>query len=212
VTEEEAQALLREELGVSRETFEKLDAFRARVVAESGNQNLVSAATIPHIWARHFVDSAQLLLHTQGSNDAWLDLGTGAGFPGVVIAILRPETPVIFVESRRKRIDFLAESVEILGLNNVRLEGRRLELVESVPVSVITGRAFAPLPRLFELAHRFSTEKTLWVLPKGRSATEELETARASWQGTFHVKQSITDAEAAIIVATGVRRRKQARS
>ncbi len=211
MTEEEAQAWLREECGVSRETFEKLDAFRALVIEERVRQNLISAATVPHIWARHFVDSAQLLSHTEAGDGAWLDLGTGAGFPGMIIAILR-EAPVIFVESRRKRIDFLSESVERLGLTNVQIEGRRLELVETVPVSVITARAFAPLPRLFELAHRFSTEKTVWVLPKGRSAAEELESARASWQGTFHVKQSITDAEAAIIVASDVRRRKQARS
>jgi 16S rRNA (guanine527-N7)-methyltransferase len=211
VTEDEAQAWLRDQHSVSRETFEKLDAFRALVVAESERQNLISAATVPHIWARHFVDSAQLLMHAAEGEGSWLDLGTGAGFPGMIIAILR-DCPVIFVESRRKRVEFLSESVERLALTNVQIEGRRLELVETVPVSVITARAFAPLPRLFELAHRFSTEKTRWVLPKGRSAAEELETARASWQGTFHVKQSITDAEAAIIVASGVRRRKQART
>jgi 16S rRNA (guanine527-N7)-methyltransferase len=72
---------------------------------------------------------------------------------------------------------------------------------------VISARAFAPLPRLFELAHRFSTEKTLWLLPKGRSAKSELEAARGAWQGDFRLEPSLTDADARIIVATGVRRR-----
>jgi 16S rRNA (guanine527-N7)-methyltransferase len=209
VTEDEAQAWLRDVGGISRETFERLDAFRRMVIDETGRQNLISAGTIDQFWARHIVDSAQLLTLAPDKG-VWLDLGTGAGFPGMVVAIMRA-SPVIFVESRRKRSDFLSESVKALGLSNVRVQGSRLETMETVPVSVVSARAFTALPRLFELAHRFSTEKTYWVLPKGRSATEELESARTTWQGAFHVKQSITDAEAAIIVATAVSPRKQAR-
>lgn len=240
MTEDEARAWLRDVLDVSRETLEQLDAFRALVIAESARQNLVSAASIPHFWARHIVDSAQLLTFvgshqdttaprgvdaarsegaTEGNDNAdssaslrlganqnsWLDLGTGAGFPGMVIAILR-DAPITLVESRRKRSDFLAESAERLGLHNVTVHAGRLEAMAPVPVSIISARAFAPLPKLLDLAHSFSTEKTRWVLPKGRSAREELESVARTWQGVFHVKQSVTDPEAAIIVAEGVRR------
>ncbi len=203
LTEDEARAWLVETLGVSRETLAKLDAFRGMVIAENERQNLISVATIRHLWARHIVDSAQLLLHAPGEG-SWLDLGTGAGFPGIVIAILK-DVPMICVESRRKRIDFLAESAERLGLWHVQVEGERLEMLNPVPVSVISARAFAPLPKLLTLAHSFSTEKTVWVLPKGRSAADELESVKQSWHGLFHVKQSVTDPEAAIIVATGVK-------
>jgi 16S rRNA (guanine527-N7)-methyltransferase len=208
MTEDEARGWLTDELGVSGESLDKLDAFRMAVIEESARQNLISAATIEHFWARHIVDSAQLLPHTIASG-TWLDLGTGAGFPGVVVALLR-DAPMIFVESRRKRIDFLSESVEMLGLTNVRIHGGRLETMPATTTSVISARAFAPLPKLLDLAHRFSNNETIWALPKGRTAHEELETVKGSWQGTFHVKQSVTDPEASIIVANGVRRMKRA--
>lgn len=214
MTEEEALDWLRDRPDVSRETLERLDAFRQRVIEENGRQNLVSAASIDQFWVRHIIDSVQLidLLEPTDGAGEWLDLGSGAGFPGMVIAMFRAGT-VTLVESRRKRIEFLIESAEALGLANVRVEGKRLELVESRPCDVISARAFAPLPKLLDVAHRFSTEKTLWLLPKGRSAKEELESVRQSWQGMFHVKQSITDPDAAILVARGVSRkgRKRAR-
>lgn len=211
MTEEEARAWLRETLDVSRETIGKIEAFAAAVIAANSHQNLISTATIPQMWARHIVDSAQLVLLVERRDEGpWLDLGSGPGFPGIVIAILQPR-PVVLVESRRKRFEFLAQMAETLGLDNVSIHGGRLETLPSRPVSTITARAFAPLPKLLDLAHRFSTEKTQWLLPKGRSAREELESARSAWHGAFHVKPSITDAEAAIIVATGVSPRKKAR-
>ncbi len=214
MTEEEALDWLRDRPDVSRETLERLDAFRQRVIEENGRQNLVSAASIDQFWVRHIIDSVQLidLLEPTDGAGEWLDLGSGAGFPGMVIAMFRAGT-VTLVESRRKRIEFLIESAEALGLANVRVEGKRLELVESRPCDMISARAFAPLPKLLDVAHRFSAEKTLWLLPKGRSAKEELESVRQSWQGMFHVKQSITDPDAAILFARGVSRkgRKRAR-
>ena len=211
MTEDEAKAWLTETLNVSRETLDRLEAFAAAVVEENAHQNLVSAATIPQLWARHIVDSAQLLtFDVPHDSSPWLDLGTGAGFPGLVIAILSPR-PMILVESRRKRIEFLSDQVESLGLKHVSVHGGRLETLAAPLVGVISARAFAPLPKLLALAHRFSRKETIWLLPKGRTAREELESARASWQGVFHVKPSLTDAEAAIIVATGINPRKSAR-
>jgi 16S rRNA (guanine527-N7)-methyltransferase len=202
VTEDDAQDWLLT-LGVSRETLERLDAFRSMVIAENERQNLVSAASIPYFWVRHIVDSAQLIPLAPESG-RWIDLGTGAGFPGIVVAILRDQ-PITLVESRRKRVDFLAESAARLALLNVEIHGGRLETLPSAPYSVISARAFAPLHRLLPLAHSFSTAKTRWLLPKGRSAREEVESVAGLWQGVFHVEPSITDAEAAIIVARDVR-------
>ena len=85
------------------------------------------------------------------------------------------------------------------------VHGGKLETLESRPVGVISARAFAPLPKLLELAHRFSRDGTIWLLPKGRSAGDEVASVAPSWHGVFHVEQSITDAEAAIIVASDVR-------
>ncbi len=204
--EDEARAWLTGKLGVSRETMAQLDAFRQMVITENAHQNLVSAASIDHFWVRHIVDSAQLLsfVDDDKADAAWLDLGTGAGFPGMVIAILRA-APIHLVEERRKRHEFLAHSATALGLGHVTVHGCRVETLNIAPVGVISARAFAPLPKLFAAALRFSRKKTIWVLPKGRSAKEELESARGAWQGVFHVEQSLTDPDAAIITATGVR-------
>ena len=213
MTEEEAQDWLRKNVSVSREAQNKLVQFADAVVQEAEHQNLISASTSPTIWSRHIVDSAQLLgLHSANTSEPWpwLDLGTGAGFPGMVIAILSDQ-PIVLVESRRKRFEFLERQIEALRLKNVHIHGGRLETVETQPVGVISARAFAPLSRLFPLAHRFSRKDTVWLLPKGRTVLEELESIRSSWQGVFHVKPSLTDVEAAIIIATGVSPRKSAR-
>jgi 16S rRNA (guanine527-N7)-methyltransferase len=211
VTEDEAQAWLINVAGVSRETFDRLGALRQLVIAESANQNLISASTIDQFWTRHIVDSAQLVLMADAAPDGvWLDLGSGAGFPGMVAALMTERT-VVLVESRRKRIDFLQQVADALELANVSVIGARLEMLDDDEAAIISARAFAPLPKLLDIAHRFSRKETVWLLPKGRSASEELETITRSWQGVFHVKPSITDPDASIIVATGVSRRKNRR-
>jgi 16S rRNA (guanine527-N7)-methyltransferase len=204
----DAKAWLNEKLDVSRETLSALNHLMELVIAESAHQNLVSAATIPHFWTRHIVDSAQLLPLAQSAQPgAWLDLGTGAGFPGMVIALLS-QRPIILVESRRKRFEFLRKTALALNLPHVSVHGGRLEALETRSVSVISARAFAPLPKLLGLASRFSRNETLWLLPKGQSAQEELALIEEMWHGKFHVNRSITDENAAILVAEGVSRRK----
>ncbi len=203
MTEEEARAWLRDIRLVPRETFEKLETFAAMLLVENQRQNLISAGSIEHLWARHIVDSAQLPACLTSDEEerggAWLDLGTGAGFPGIVLAILSP-APITFVESRKRRAEFLAEACDSLGLNHVRIHAGRLETLGTAPFSVITARAFAPLPKLLSLAHRFSTQKSVWLLPKGAGAREEVASVRGNWKGVFHVEQSLTESQAHIIV------------
>ncbi len=181
---------------------ERLEALVRLLAEENTRQNLVSAASLAEVWRRHIADSAQLLIHVPRETcSPWLDLGTGAGFPGLVIAALRPECEVLMVESRARRIEWLDRARVALGLNKAQVLGARLELVPSQPVRVISARAFAPLPRLLELSARFSTADTIWLLPKGRSAPQELQEL-SGWQHRFHVEQSLTDAEAGVIVGT----------
>ncbi|MEZ5734439.1 MAG: 16S rRNA (guanine(527)-N(7))-methyltransferase RsmG [Novosphingobium sp.] len=177
----------------------RLERFVTLLAEENERQNLVSTASLGEVWRRHIVDSAQLLVHVPRGTSPWLDLGTGAGLPGLVIAALRPECEVLMVESRAKRIEWLDRTRIALGLDRARVLGSRLEQVETCKVGVISARAFAPLERLLTLSARFSTSDTLWVLPKGRSAQQELENLRG-WRHTFHVKQSVTEPQAGIIV------------
>lgn len=199
MTEEEARQWLADSLDVSRETFELLDAFTAFLKKEAAQQNLVSAATLDHIWARHIVDSAQLLKFAP-ADGTWLDLGSGAGFPGIIIATLSGHH-VTLVESRAKRVEYLHRAIALLQLETrVVVQGMALERLETAPFSVISARAFAPLPRLLTLAHRFSVDKTIWLLPKGRNAANELHDASDDWIFDFAVEASITDGDAGILV------------
>jgi 16S rRNA (guanine527-N7)-methyltransferase len=210
MTENEAIAWLQAQLHVSRETLEALEAFVAFLKREAESQNLISASTLDHIWSRHIVDSAQLLLFTDTSAPPsnWLDLGSGAGFPGLVIALLTNHH-VTLVESRARRIDYLQRAVEMLDLTHrVKVAGVTLERLETAPFSVISARAFAPLPKLFDLAARFATNNTLWLLPKGRNAKAEWEGAQALWDGNFQIMDSVTDQEAGILVGTLLGKRK----
>lgn len=180
--------------------LEQLELLQALLTEENQRQNLVAAASLPQIWQRHFADSAQLLSHVpRETRSPWIDLGTGAGFPGLVIAIVRRDVPVFAVESRPRRIAWLAHVREKLGLDQLTIVGSRLETVDTFAAGVISARAFAPLDRLLELSVRFSTADTIWVLPKGRSARDEVA-GLSRWQHTFHVEQSLTDPDAGIVV------------
>lgn len=203
MTEEEARAAIAST--VPRETVEKLDQLIALVKDEMSRQNLIAASTVDHIWVRHILDSAQLLPLAPDGATKWIDLGSGAGFPGMVIALLRDTMAVTLVESRRKRIDFLSFMAEQLGIaHRVHVAGVRLETLVPSPHDVISARAFAPLDRLLPLAQPFAREETVWLLPKGRSAASELEAVTGTWQAEFSIVPSITDPEASIIVASKV--------
>lgn len=198
--ESEARAWLERRGDFSTLAGERLEKLRSLLIEENQNQNLVSAPSLDHIWLRHFADSAQLIDYVpRETTGSWLDLGTGAGFPGLVIAILRPDAETVMVESRARRIDWLDRAIEALGLKNAKLYGSRLENVDDRPFCAISARAFAPLPKLLDLSARFSTAETTWLLPKGRSARQELDDLRG-WNHMFHVEQSLTDPEAGVIV------------
>ena len=189
---------------VSRETFEKLEAYAALLRQENHRQNLVSASTVEHLWERHILDSAQLARFEPRLGASWVDIGSGAGLPGVVIACM-VEGPVTLIEPRRLRAEFLHNVCESLRIDATVFAGK-VERAEG-KYDVITARAVAALPRFLEISSHLSTRNTVWALPKGRSAAVELAEARRSWQGTFHVEQSVTDAESFIVVGTGVRAR-----
>jgi 16S rRNA (guanine527-N7)-methyltransferase len=204
VTEEEARAWIEAHFDVPRETWARLERYVAILLCAMDEQNLIAESTRMHVWARHIVDCAQLIPLAEGASGEWVDLGAGAGLPGIVVAILSDQ-PVLLIESRRKRIDFLSSAIDDLGLSNAVLFGGRVKAVPPRQAAVISARAYAPLPKLLQSALHLSGDNTLWVLPKGRNAQNELEAARPSWQGVFHVERSVTDADSAVIVARSVK-------
>lgn len=209
MTEDEARQWLEDR--VSRETMQRLDHLVALVRSEGERQNLISASTVPQIWSRHIVDSAQLL-DSAPEAGRWIDLGSGAGFPGLVVAIIGSHE-VTLAEARTRRVMFLRDAVEQLDLHSsVTIEAGRIEMLEATAFDVISARAFAPLDRLLPSALHLSGPSTRWVLPKGRGAQAELDTVRRSWQGDFRIVPSVTDPAAAIIVAEQVRIRRGVRN
>lgn len=202
MTEDEARDWIRTRTDVSRET--RLAAFVDLLRDEATRQNLVSPSTLEQIWARHIVDSAQLLEHIDPGG-LWLDIGSGAGLPGIVLAILRDD-PVELVESRKLRTAFLQHCADTLGLTNVTIHTAKVERTKG-RASVITARAVGTLDTLFRIARHRSDRSTIWVLPKGRNAQSEVEDAQLWWQGSFHVEPSVTAPDSLIIVAKEVRPR-----
>ena len=191
---------IRSRLGVTDAQIEQLNKFVHMLLEEAEEQNLIAAATRPIIWSRHILDSAQLLYHVpRETSMTWIDLGSGAGLPGIVLAILRPADQFTLVERRPLRVSWLERAIVELELRNARVCGTAVAAVPEKKFDVITARAFAPMPKLLAMAGRFATKDTLWLLPKGRSANDEVA-AIPSWQKTFHVEPSVTDSESGIVV------------
>lgn len=198
---EEAQAYCAQRC--DQAALERFEAFLEMLASENERQNLVSTASLADAWTRHLADSLQLLDHVPRETSPWLDLGTGAGFPGLVVALARPDLEVVLVESRKRRVEWLEHVCRHFGLSKCRVVGARLETIDSLPAAVISARAFAPLEKLLRLSARFSTPDTTWLLPKGRSAAQELQEQSQAIQAMFHVEQSATNPEAAIIIGHG---------
>jgi 16S rRNA (guanine527-N7)-methyltransferase len=197
---ERLESLLQVE--VSRETFDRLATYVELLLTENERQNLIAPSTASSVWERHILDSAQLLPLGKGR---WLDIGTGPGLPGLVIAILAP-SPVTLCEPRSLRVQFLRDVVAQLGLANVAIvHGKSSSVVGEF--DTITARAVASTDKLFSMARRLSHRDTVFVLPKGRSAQSELDETRKSWQGNFRLEPSATSADASILVASGVQPR-----
>jgi len=193
-------------IDVSRETRARLERYVALLIEENQRQNLIGRSTIDEIWQRHIADSAQLARFAPRPDSSWLDIGSGAGLPGMVIAILT-EGPVTLAEPRKLRADFLDRVTRDLGLDQrVTIRAAKAERITG-NFDVITARAVGSLGNLLAISQHLSTDKTIWVLPKGKSAQSELDDARQAWQGEFRLEPSATSGEAAILVAAGIRRK-----
>jgi 16S rRNA (guanine527-N7)-methyltransferase len=191
---------------VSRETFELIQRYEQLLRAEAKRQNLVSASTLDSLWARHILDSAQLVRFEPFGGASWVDVGSGAGLPGIVIALL-VSGPVLLVEPRRLRAQFLESVIHELQLSQrVSVAATKAEKVDG-RFDVITARAVASVDRLLKISTHLSTRNTVWALPKGRSAQSELAEARRNWHCNAESVPSCTDPGSEILVLRNVKAR-----
>ena len=202
MTEEEAKDWVRSRF--TPEILEKLALFAELVTDENTRQNLIAPATMAAIWSRHIVDSLQLGDLANAPEGNWLDVGTGAGFPGLVLAIAYPSFTFTLAEPRKRRAEFLAHAAGELGLRNVTVSAGRAETLKSPAFCHITARAVASVGELLRLTAHLRRKDTVYILPRGRRGAEEVESLRREWQGLFHVEQSLTDPASAIVIASGV--------
>lgn len=203
MTEEEARDWVSKRFGATAEA--QLARFADLLVIASATQNLVAASTHATVWSRHIADSAQLVPLAAAVPGLWIDVGSGAGLPGLVAAMLSGRQTTL-IEPRPRRAGFLRDAITALNLSDrVTVVVERVERF-SAAAAVISARAVAPLDRLLTASVHCSTIDTLWLLPKGRTARNEVESLGGAWHGLFHVERSLTDPDSLIIVAKGVAR------
>jgi 16S rRNA (guanine527-N7)-methyltransferase len=176
---------------VSRETLARLQIYADLLVTWSARINLVGRATLDDLWRRHFLDSAQLLRLLPAGAKSLVDLGSGAGFPGLVLAILgMPRVELVEADSRKAA--FLREAARVTG-TAVMVRGCRIEAVPPHAVDVVTARGCAPLEKLLSLSGRFIGSHTTCLFLKGARAEEELTEAGKAWTMTVSRHPSRAD-------------------
>lgn len=191
---------------VSRETMDRLAAYLALLEKWNRAINLVSKATLADPWRRHFLDSAQLLPHLPGSPVTVLDLGSGAGFPGLVLAILGGERLAAhLVESDARKAAFLREAARVTG-TAATIHNRRIEELGPFAVDVVTARALAPIAAILDLAAPFVAEQTQLLLLKGGQTHKELTEAQKNWTINANLHPSRSDPSGFIVQIREARR------
>jgi 16S rRNA (guanine527-N7)-methyltransferase len=189
---------------VPRETLHRLKTFAELLLRWNPRINLVSRADEALLMERHIGDALQLIPWMPADIDRAIDLGSGGGFPGLVLSIA---TDVHFdlVEADKRKAAFLREASRETHAPST-IHAVRVEAAELAPAPLITARAFAPLPRLLELGHRFVMPGGIFLLPKGKTADQELTQARAEWNMKVERFASSTDTEATILRLSEVTR------
>ncbi len=196
---------------VSRETLARLDIIAELLVHWQKTINLVAPATLPQLWTRHIADSLQLVSHVPQKPLLWADLGSGGGFPGLVVAAVlaeRPGSQVKLVESDTRKAAFLREAARRTGLP-VSVHPQRIEQVAAslAPgTNVVSARALAPLPKLLDLAAPFLEAGALGVFPKGKDAEGELTAARKGWTLDVELRESRSDPDGRVLLVTRAER------
>jgi 16S rRNA (guanine527-N7)-methyltransferase len=191
-------------MAVSRETAERLEAYAALIHKWTHRINLVGRATIDEIHDRHIGDCRQVAELLPDGAATCADLGSGAGLPGLVIAICRPEMRVTCVESDRRKASFMAQAIRVLSLD-AKVVCTRIEAVPPLGSDVVTARALAPLPRRLDHVHRHLGPDGTALLMKGLRWQEELEAARTSWHFSLEAAPSRTEPSAVILSIGGLR-------
>ena len=187
---------------VSRETIELLKQLRVLVEKWNKSINLISKSTVPEIWSRHILDSAQIFYARNKRFKRWLDIGSGAGFPGLVVSILAQDNningEIVLVDSDTRKCAFLSTVKRELSLN-LYIINNRIELCERQEADVISARALTDLSNLLELSFNHMNDDSTLIFAKGKSWREELFVAQKTWNFSWEAVTSITDPKSVVL-------------
>lgn len=188
---------------VSHETFEKLELYHHSLVEWQSRMNLVSNSSLEDAWERHFADSAQLYKFIPDEAKTLVDIGSGAGFPAMVLAVMAenrtPSLKITMVESIAKKTLYLKHVKEITAVD-VNILNRRIENLREKTFDVITARAVIALKDLLVYAHPLFRKNTLCIFPKGKNFQAEIDEAKKAWFFTYEAIPSQTSTESVILL------------
>lgn len=205
MTEREDRAAFLAANNVSRETLDRLDRIISKLDVWRQKSNLIGPKEWPQIWTRHVADSWQLLSHIP-ETARLVDLGSGAGFPGLMIAADRPAGHVTLMESVGKKCAFLNAAIDAAGLSASVWQGR-IETAPPIKADIVTARAFAPMPQLLEYAAPWLRKGAIGLFPKGERWKEELTEARQRWNFAYEAIPSRIGGSGVILILREVARR-----
>jgi len=194
---------------VSRETLDRLTAYAELLVKWNPAINLVSKASLDSLWSRHMLDSVHVFRSISSPAGLWADLGSGGGFPGLVVAILAiesaPDLQVVLVESDTRKAAFLSTVARATGAK-VRVIADRIEKVAPLGCDIISARALAPLVDLLGYADLHLKPGGTAIFPKGATAAAEIDAARRLWRFDLVTLRSQTDPDASLLRITELTR------
>lgn len=197
---------------VSRETLSRLETFVKLLTEWQQRLNLVSNRSLADVWQRHIADSAQLFEYIDKENAIVYDFGSGAGFPGMVLAVLAAESKLHLklklIESTTKKTVFLNVVKEALNLENVEVINNRIENLKFSPADYITSRALAALPEILAYAYPLSSSRTKLILPKGRTYQAELGDAQKKWNFKHRIIPNKISSDGVILMVENLRRKR----
>lgn len=195
---------------VSRETFKTLSDFVDILTDWQAKMNLVSSKSLPEIWTRHIADSLELYQYLNADAKRVYDIGSGAGFPAIVLAVAaqgeKRQTSFKLIESITKKTAYLNDVKNKLGLKNVEIINDRSENLKLPPANFVTARAVANLNKLFSLALPLTDKKTVLILPKGKTYEEEIIEAKKNWVFDVIVKKNQVSDDGVVLIVSNLRK------
>jgi 16S rRNA (guanine527-N7)-methyltransferase len=195
---------LNSHIPVSRGTFELLSIYYELLLKWQKKINLIGPDTIPDIWNRHFLDSLQLVKYIDDKKKVIADLGSGAGFPGMVLAICGYEN-IHLIESDSRKIAFLREVSRVTN-TKISIHNKRIEDFKIDRIDIFVSRALAPLDKLFHLISKSVSHETICFFHKGKNYSNENQDALLNWRYDIDVNPSIVDSQSVILKISNIRK------